>query len=169
MWPYVHCLLSDCQTFSIAVPQRTWSPTQPRWRSATRRWGATSQSLPTPTMLPTKNCRPDTQRTWTKLWAWCRSFTTDWHLALRTRTRLLPQTKTTTKPRPCSKSAVSNTLLTPANQLLVTHSQFTVHLAERFLLKPARIRYFQKQRICDLQMWFCTNSEVPVQVWKVLF
>lgn len=117
----------------VVVLQRTWSPTQPPWRSATRRWDATSPSSPTPTTLPTKNCRPDTQRTWMKLWAPCKSFTTDWHRALGTRTRLLPQTKTTTKPCPCSNIAVPNTLPTPANQLLATHSQFTVHSAVALL------------------------------------
>lgn len=86
----------------MSVPQRTWSRTRPPWRSATRRWDATSPSSPTPTTLPTRSCRRAIQRTWTRLWARCRSSTTDCPRALGARTSLLPQTKTSTKPWPCS-------------------------------------------------------------------
>lgn len=132
---------------SVVVPQRTWSPTRPPWRSATLKWDAISQSLPTPTILPTKNYRHDTQRTWMKLWAACRSFTTDWRLALKTRTRLLPLTETTTKPCPYSKVAVSNNLPPLPNQFLVTHSQFKIHLAAA-LLHILKIGTCVRERLC---------------------
>lgn len=85
------------------VPQRTWSLTQPPWRLATQRWVATSPSLLTPTMLPMKNCRHDTQRTWMKPCVQSGSSITDWHPLLGTKKKLLPQTKTTNKPCLCSK------------------------------------------------------------------
>lgn len=94
---------------SVVLPQKTWSPIQLPWKLAIRRWVATSPSSPTRTTLPTKNCRHDTQRTWMKPWAQCRSFIIDWPPALWTTSRLLPWIKTNTKPCSCSTVAVSNT------------------------------------------------------------
>lgn len=136
---------------SIVAPQRTWSPTQPPWRSATQRWDAISRSLPTPTTLPTMNYRHDTRRTCMKLWARCRRFITDWRLARDTRTRLLPQTKTAIRLCPCSKVAVNDALLNMKHQLLVTCSHFTVHLAGALLHIVKTMPYLSEQFICTNQ------------------
>ncbi|XP_043967786.1 F-box only protein 21 isoform X2 [Gambusia affinis] len=57
--PHIHQ-----QGASPDEPQiRTWSPTLPLLRLGTRRWAATSLSLPKPITLPMKNCRHDTLRT----------------------------------------------------------------------------------------------------------
>lgn len=141
---------------SVVAPQRTWSPTQPPWRSATQRWDAISRSLPTPTTLPTMNCRHDTRRTCMKLWARCRRFITDWHLAQDTRTRLLPQTKTAIRLCPCSEVAVTDpskhetpttghtfSFYSPFSWCFVAHSQdHAIFNRKIYLYKSAIIFYF---------------------------
>lgn len=152
--------------------QRTWSPTRPRWRSGTRRWGATSPSSLKPTTLPTKNCRRDTQRTWLKPWARCGSSTTEW---LRrppgAKTRVLLQTKTATEPCPCSDKSCP-TGLTKNRSSPHIFSQlscpFGVHYSTSITEGPFFYLFERRKSCCfcfDMQIRITQLSCLKKNVW----
>lgn len=159
----------------IGIPQRTWSPTLPLLRLGTRRWAATSQSLPKPTTLPMTNCRHDTLRTWGKPWAQCKSSTTEWLLDLSAEMRLLPLNKWATSSSRCSKwscwPGLTNTC-SPLTQFTIILAVPVLHSDWDFLFlffKEGKMVIVVALRHVQIQPFICCKNKVQITGYKYYF